>query len=359
MNPTGEGIDPLLARKDAVFLSPHKFIGGPGTPGILVAKRKLFENAVPAVPGGGTVSYVSPWKVQYLEDPEHREEGGTPGIVESIRAGLVFQLKSVVGVDTIRAQEDRFTRRAIDSWSDHPKLWLLGNPDLERLSIVSMCVRHGERFLHWNFVVALLNDLFGIQARGGCSCAGPYGHTLFGIDQEQSCLFHAQTVAGYEGLKPGWFRINFNYFISETAFDYIVRAVQMIADEGWKLLPLYAFDPLSGIWTHRTKTPRSTLRLTDLSYVHGQLQYRAYRPTEPESVLPAYLDKAREVFDRAPELVAEAGAAPEVDRSPEFEELRWFVLPTEVVDDLRALRSAERPWPDRGSRPETPGLDVR
>jgi len=337
MNPRGEGIDPVLARKDAVFLSPHKFIGGPGTPGLLIAKRALFDNAVPAVPGGGTVSYVSPWKVQYVEDPEHREEGGTPGIVESIRAGLVFQLKSVVGVNAIRAREDRFTRRAIASWSEHPNIWLLGNPELDRLSIVSMCIRHGERFLHWNFVVALLNDLFGIQARGGCSCAGPYGHSLFGIDQERSCLYETQTVAGYEGLKPGWFRINFNYFISDTAFDYIVDAVRMIADEGWKLLPLYGFDPLSGLWTHRTETERPILSLDDLSYVHGQMQYRAYRPTEPESVLPSYLDKARRAFDDAPGLVAAAGPVPRLDVSPEFESLRWFVMPAEVVDDLQAL----------------------
>jgi selenocysteine lyase/cysteine desulfurase/CRP-like cAMP-binding protein len=339
MNPTGEGIDAALARKDAVFLSPHKFIGGPGTPGVLIAKRALFDNAVPAVPGGGTVSYVSPWKVQYLEDPEHREEGGTPGIVESIRAGLVFQLKSVVGVDAIRAREDRFSRRAIASWSENPRIWLLGNPELDRLSIVSMCIRHGERFLHWNFVVALLNDLFGIQARGGCSCAGPYGHSLFGIDHEQSCLYEAQTVAGYEGLKPGWFRINFNYFISDTAFDYIVSAVHMIANEGWKLLPLYAFDPLSALWTHRTGSQGSLLSLGDLSYVHGQMQYRAYRPTEPESVLPSYLEKARRTFERAPELAAAAEAVQALDVSAEFERLRWFVMPAEVIDDLRALRA--------------------
>lgn len=339
MNPTGEGVDAALARKDAVFLSPHKFVGGPGTPGLLIAKRALFDNAVPAVPGGGTVSYVSPWKVQYIEDPEHREEGGTPGIVESIRAGLVFQLKSVVGVDTIKSREDRFVRRAIASWRENPNIWLLGNPDLDRLSIVSMCIRHGKRFLHWNFVVALLNDLFGIQSRGGCSCAGPYGHSLFGIDQAQSCRYEAQTVAGYEGLKPGWFRINFNYFISETAFDYIVRAVHMIAEEGWKLLPLYAFDPLSGLWSHRAGTDRSLFHLEDLTYVHGQMQYRAHRPTEPESVLPSYLDKAREVFDGAPGMAEGLAPPPEWDASPEFEQLRWFVMPAEVLDDLRALRS--------------------
>ena len=338
MNPTDEGCDPALARKDAVFLSPHKFIGGPDTPGVLVAKRTLFDNTVPVVPGGGTVSYVSPWKVRYLDDPVQREEGGTPGIIGSIRAGLVFQLKASVGVETIRAHEDRFTERATASWKANPRIWILGNPELDRLSIISMCIRRGERFLHWNFVVALLNDLFGIQARGGCSCAGPYGHSLFAIGEEQSCLFETQTVAGYEGLKPGWFRINFNYFISETAFDYIVQAVHMVADEGWKLLPLYDFSPHSGLWKHRDGLAPSILSLHDVSYTHGHMHYRAHRPTEPESVLPSYLDKARRIFADAADLAAAAGPIPEIQVAPEFERLRWFVLPNEVETDLGAMR---------------------
>ncbi len=162
-----------LAYKDAVFISPHKFIGGPGTPGVLVARRSLFRNRVPSMPGGGTVQYVNRLEHCYLPDIEHREEGGTPAIVESIRAGLVFQLKSTVGVEAIREREHDFIRRAMDRWSANPGIQVLGSPDAERLSIVSFTVRHDGRYLHHNFVVALLNDLFGIQSRGGCSCAGP------------------------------------------------------------------------------------------------------------------------------------------------------------------------------------------
>ena len=161
--------DGHLTYKDAIFISPHKFIGGPGTPGILIAKKALFDNVVPAVPGGGTVAYVSSEDHVYLDDIEHREEGGTPAIVESIRAGLVFQLKEAVGPATIRRLEHQFIQRAIRRWSNHPKIQVLGNPEAWRLSIVSFMVRHGSGYLHHNFVVALLNDLFGIQSRGGCS----------------------------------------------------------------------------------------------------------------------------------------------------------------------------------------------
>lgn len=148
------------AYKDAVFLSPHKFVGGPGTPGVLVVRRELLTNRVPTVPGGGTVDYVNTIDHHYLADPAHREEGGTPAIVESIRAGLVFGLKQAVGTDVIRGQEQHFLRGAIETWSGNPFLQILGNTESDRLSILSFVVRreHG-RYLHHNFVVALLNDL--------------------------------------------------------------------------------------------------------------------------------------------------------------------------------------------------------
>src|SRR5512141_180037 len=139
-----------LDYKDAVVISPHKFIGGPGTPGVLVGRRELFRNRVPMAPGGGTVAYVNPLEHVYLDDPEHREEGGTPAIIESIRAGLVFALKQAVGVDAIRAREEAFIERAISAWSAVPEIGILGNPELPRLSIVSFTVRHSGRYLHHN-----------------------------------------------------------------------------------------------------------------------------------------------------------------------------------------------------------------
>ena len=198
-------------QKDAVFLSPHTFIGGPQTPGILIVRRDLVTSQVPAVPGGGTVAFAGPHGQHYLDDPSAREEGGTPAIVESIRAGLVFALKEAVGTDLIQAREERFWRRARARWDANPAIELLGSPAARRLPIVSFRIRHHGQFLPHNFVVALLNDLFGIQARGGCSCAGPYGHRLLDVGAAQSRALRDQITDGWEGIKPGWTQVNFRY----------------------------------------------------------------------------------------------------------------------------------------------------
>jgi selenocysteine lyase/cysteine desulfurase len=315
------------SHKDAVFLSPHKFIGGPGTPGVLIAKRHLFRNKVPSQPGGGTVSYVNRDEHRYLDDPVHREEGGTPAILGAIRCGLVFQLKEAVGAPCIRERESHFVDRAIESWSANPNLRILGNPDKWRLSIVSMMVRCGERWLHHNFVVALLNDLFGIQARGGCSCAGPYGHRLLGIDITRSRAFEREVVRGCEGVKPGWTRLNFNYFITDDVADFLIEAVNLIAEHGWKLLCDYRFDPESGLWWHRHGRPEPALSLRTLSYRGGRPSYPSRHVTAPEWVLPEYLEQARAVL---------AAAGPErsfedPNLNADFELLRWFPLPSDAA----------------------------
>lgn len=320
---------------DAVFMSPHKFIGGPGTPGVLIAKRALFKNRVPSEPGGGTVRYVNPEDHRYLDDPVHREEGGTPAILESIRAGLVFRLKDAVGAETIEELEKSFIDRAIAAWSKNPNLRILGNPEQQRLSIVSFVVRHGDAYLHHNFVVALLNDLFGIQARGGCSCAGPYGHRLLGIDISMSKEFEREIVNGCEGIKPGWVRVNFNYFISDEMFDFIVDAVNVIANEGWKLLPHYAFDLASGTWRHKAASLTQPIRLSDISFARGRLEYRAKHVREPESQLRTYLDEARKVVDDATAGTKAGSASTTNDGERKFEELRWFPLPSEAAAELR------------------------
>jgi selenocysteine lyase/cysteine desulfurase len=323
------------AYADAVFLSPHKFIGGPGTPGVLAVRRELVRNRVPTVPGGGTVWYVNPSEHRYLDDPVHREEGGTPAIVESIRAGLVFQLKQAVGAEAIRVREEAFIRRAIASWRGDPNIELLGNLEADRLSIVSFVVRHGGRYLHHNFVVALLNDLFGIQSRGGCSCAGPYGHRLLGIDLETSHQFEREIARGCEGIKPGWVRMNFNYFISETVFNYLLEAVHLVAEHGWKLLPDYGFDPATALWRHQRGLVEPPLRLHHLRYDHqGRLSYQVPTATAPEEALADYLEEARKLFAAAPDEPAEEAAHPAL--SADFEALRWFLLPSTCLADAVA-----------------------
>jgi selenocysteine lyase/cysteine desulfurase len=330
MNPSGEGGDPLAA-KDAVFISPHKFVGGPGTPGVLMVKRRLVTNRVPTVPGGGTVSYVSADDHSYVSDLAIREEGGTPAIIESIRAGLVVKLKTAVGEDTIEELERSFVERAIESWSANPSIRILGNKEAMRLSIVSFLIEGNGSFLHHNYVVALLNDLFGIQARGGCSCAGPYGHRLLGIDMDRSTRFRDAINSGCEGIKPGWVRVNFNYFISEAVFQYILDAVHLVAESGWTLLPYYRFSVDSGLWRHRDHQPGRELGLDDLSFESGRLAYGSRQLTEPESALARHLDDARQIFAEA---VAEFGGERESAVLPEeLERLRWFPLPTTPLID--------------------------
>ena len=322
--PPGE--DPL-AYKDAIVLSPHKFVGGPGTPGVLAIRKQLLSNRVPAVVGGGTVAYVNPEEHVYLDDPVHREEAGTPAIVESIRAGMVFQLKEAVGTSAIHAHEADYVRRAIAAWSTVPEIEILGNLDAERLSILSFVVRRpGGRYLHHNAVVALLNDLFGIQARGGCSCAGPYGHRLLGIDIERSHEYERAITAGCEGIKPGWVRINFNYFIDEAVFDYIVRAIAFVARHGHRFLVDYTFDPDTGLWRHRSETDDVPLRLTGLAYdTQGHLTQPGLPDRAAVSELLTYLTEAEQLLADRPEL--DRNEVHEAKFTGDVDALRWVELP--------------------------------
>ena len=324
----GSSADGNLAYKDAIFISPHKLIGGPGTPGVLVARRELFTNRVPDVPGGGTVRYVSTAEHDYLPEIEHREEAGTPAIVESIRAGLVFQLKEAVGPAVIEARESDFVRRAITSWSKNANINVLGSHEADRLSIVSFVIRYDDKFLHHNFVVALLNDVFGIQSRGGCSCAGPYGHRLLGIDLDRSHEFQREINRGCEGIKPGWVRVNFNYFIDDATFDYIVDAVHLIASHGVALLSAYDFEPDSGLWHHRLVNRGPSMSLDEISYDSGEMTFVNRRHSEAID-LARHLAAAHELLHSASVEAATTCSHPETN--DDFEHLRWFPYPDEVA----------------------------
>jgi selenocysteine lyase/cysteine desulfurase len=330
----GDVTDAALDYKDAVFISPHKFIGGPGTPGLLIVRKALLTNSVPAVPGGGTVAYVNALEHVYLDDPEQREEGGTPAIIESIRAGLVFGLKGSVGAEAIRQKEESFIERTLQAWSRVPDLEILGDLESDRLSIVSFVIRHGSRYLHHNYVVALLNDLFGIQSRGGCSCAGPYGHRLLGIDIETSHEFEREITRGCEGIKPGWIRVNLNYFISETVFRYILDAVELTARQGWRLLPHYRFDAGTGLWYHGGGQAEAPLSLRDIHYAQGGMVYQAHRRQEPESRLADYLAEARALLADAPEPATPPQGVADLLVGDDFEGLRWFLLPDEAAEEI-------------------------
>ncbi len=328
MNPRREGVDPALLAKDAIFLSPHKFIGGPGTPGVLALKKSLVSGTVPTQPGGGTVDFVTWSDMVYSKDIEHREESGTPAILESIRCGLAFALKHRVGAENIHQMESAYVRSALAAWRANPAIRILGNPDAERLSITAFMVRYGDRFVHHNFVVALLNDLFGLQSRGGCSCAGPYGVELLGMDDPLIDRYMASANEGWTSLKPGWTRVNFNYFIGPSEFRYIVQAVHLVAAYGWAMLPWYLLDPRSGLWRHRDHDPVPGVSLDQFGRVVDGDRLPGYDSLDDQA-LERQLDVGRQLLHEAMSRPMPDLEPPELPR--EYEELRWFPLPHEIA----------------------------
>ncbi|HEX6094195.1 MAG TPA: aminotransferase class V-fold PLP-dependent enzyme, partial [Dongiaceae bacterium] len=253
MNPP-PGKYPGDASLDAVFISPHKFLGGPGSTGVLVFNRRIYHSELPpSVSAGGTVDYVGPDGQDFIADIEEREKAGTPGVLQILKAGLAFQIKDAIGVDAIGRRECELLRRTFRRWLANPNIEILGNPDAERrIGIVSFNLRDPRgRYLHPKFVTTLLNDLFGIQSRAGCSCAGPYGHRLLEIGHEKSEQYRKWIHKGFCGIKPGWCRISLHYVMDDVEVDYILDAVEFVAEQGHLFLPLYDFDLHSGAWTHK------------------------------------------------------------------------------------------------------------
>lgn len=322
------------ASLDAVFLSPHKFIGGPGTAGVLVVKTNLLNNSVPSVVGGGTVMYVTPQDHCYIQDHERREEGGTPAILDSIRTGLVFKLQQEVGTDVIEYREKQFVEQAILRFRNNLHVEILGNLDAPRLSIMSFRIRHAEKDLHHGFAVALLNDLFGIQARGGCSCAGPYGHSLLGMDLNYSHAIEAEIQRGAMVLRPGWVRLNFNYFIDPEEFNYLLRAIELVAEFGWRMLPFYQFDNTSGVWRYQGEPVELESSMENWKFADNDAGHQMPKEIHPESVSFDFL-----LEEAKSELTKEhrVGTVYELHLSEESERLRWFLLPQQAAKELSSL----------------------
>jgi len=348
---------------DAVFLSPHKFVGGPGTPGILLMNRALYRLAgmPPSTCGGGTVAYVNgfseevseatndnrpavcfctylfmhvnsklgttsivqvlmnpnvsysgtaiikavictlepsesqlrgstcmtiqslthvcrtvhPHALQdtvYYDDIEEREDAGTPPIVQKVRASLAFWVKEHVARDAVALREQVYAEAAMARLLSNPNVEVLGNVAARRLPIFSFLVYPGGEGddtsyasatgsprrrrlpLHGRFVAKLLNDLFGIQARGGCACAGPYGHALLGVGEDLSLRIRDAIVRGYHGVKPGWTRVSFAYYLSRDEFRFVLAAIDFVAAHGHRFLPLYSFDWATGNWAFHRRT---------------------------------------------------------------------------------------------------------
>jgi selenocysteine lyase/cysteine desulfurase len=307
-------------RIDAAFLSPHKYPGGPGASGLLIADRRMLDTLRPTVTGGGTVSYVTATGHNYVANPERREEAGTPSIIDNIRAGMVLQLKADMDELEVEHREQAMTARLAAALADIPQIDVLGPQGADRIGVFSFNISADGKLLHHNFVVALLNDLFGIQARGGCSCAGPYGHTLLHIDDATTTCHERAVNMGHSAFRPGWARLGVNWFFSEDDVDHIASALDFIARRGLDLLPYYHLDLCTGVWRTQCKFDDSgPASLSDL--------WR--NAAEPETAAPSFADCLAQAGALADAAAAQPCAAPEA-MLPEEETLRWFWLPQET-----------------------------
>eukprot|EP00095_Tigriopus_kingsejongensis_P008560 snap_masked-scaffold548_size139981-processed-gene-0.14 protein:Tk08560 transcript:snap_masked-scaffold548_size139981-processed-gene-0.14-mRNA-1 annotation:"PREDICTED: uncharacterized protein LOC100175538" len=360
MNPKVPEDGDNLCYKDAIYFSMHKFVGGGQTPGVLIAKKRLFMNDTPNGGGGGSVFFVKEDDHRYLQDPEVREEGGTPAIVGSIRAGMVMQLKQAVGAEVIMRRDEELFRRARQVFQDNPNLILLGDANLHRLPVLSFMVKHGQGYLHHNYVAAILNDVFGIQSRGGCVCAGPHAQYLLGMDQiltsqYEDILIEDQRLdrthlrrgqaeySSFEIFRPGFTRLNLPWYSSDEQIQFILKAIDWVGECAWKLLPQYRMNNETGDWKHFTNLEFKERKwLGNISYSSGQFQFlskgaKEDNPTPEAQDFPEVLEQAFKVIAIQAQAVANKQNVP--DQRLIFgqaQHLRWFVVPSEAKAEMCA-----------------------
>ncbi len=237
---------------DAIFFSPHKFLGGPGSAGVLIFNKKLYKNTVPDNPGGGTVSYTNPWgQHDYFDDVETREDGGTPAFLQTIRIALSIQLKEKMGTDKIKEREDEINAIVFDTLELLEGVKILAPEHKKRLSIFSF---YFEKH-HFNLVVKLLNDRFGIQTRGGCSCAGTYGHFLLNVNQETSNKIKHQILEGCNTEKPGWVRLSLHPTITNKELEFVCDSLKELAKNIEDWAKDYKYDSAKNDFIHTTIKP--------------------------------------------------------------------------------------------------------
>jgi len=302
---------------DAIFFSPHKFLGGPGSSGVLVFNEKIYRKDLPpTTAGGGTVRYVGSHEHDFAEDIETREKAGTPPILQAIKAALVLDLKEKTGIDTIEDIESEYTEYFIEKLRQIDNLEIIGDvAPYRRVSIISFNIKHKDKILHPKFVTKLMNDLFGIQSRAGCSCAGPYGHILLGIDDETSEKFRSLILKGNEGIKPGWVRVNIHYTLSQDDIDYLIKAIAFVARFGHLFLQEYSFDMRTAEWNHK----RFEEVIPEFS-INNDFAPKRLDLTDLPKLRESYLAQAEQI---ASELEKQE-EAPFVKDSEDIEELKSF-----------------------------------
>jgi selenocysteine lyase/cysteine desulfurase len=240
-----------LEALDAIFFSPHKFLGGPGSSGVLIFNKALYKNSAPDHPGGGTVDWTNAWgEYKYIDNIEAREDGGTPGFLQAIRTALSIKLKEEMGVDNIHKREKELINRFFDAFENNEDIRILESRNRNRIGAISIFFYN----VHYNLAVKLLNDKFGIQVRGGCSCAGTYGHILFGIEKEESHRITTKIDHGDLSEKPGFVRISIHPTMSDTELDLIIAALKQIAINHEKWADEYIYNCKTNEFSHKIFT---------------------------------------------------------------------------------------------------------
>jgi selenocysteine lyase/cysteine desulfurase len=238
---------------DALYFSPHKFLGGPGTTGILAFCKELYTNEVPDHPGGGTVDWTNPWgEHKFVDNIEDREDGGTPPFLQTIRVAMCCELKDQMGVDNIHAREAELLEIIWSDLEGVDNLHILADQHKDRLGVISFYIDG----LHYNLAVKMLNDRYGIQTRGGCSCAGTYGHYLLNVDQEWSQAITKEISSGNCSNKPGWVRFSIHPTHTDEEVRYICEGIKEVANNYRTMLEDYDFNPVTGSIRHKRDQAR-------------------------------------------------------------------------------------------------------
>jgi len=239
--------DPLM-KLDAIYFSPHKFLGGPGSSGVIVFDSALYNHAAPDQPGGGTVDWTNRWgEYKYMDDIELREDGGTPGFLQSIRAALAIELKEEMGTAQIKKREEKLIKASFEGLQKIPGIKILADNVTDRIGVISF--NHDE--IHYNLIVKLLSDRYGIQVRGGCVCAGTYGHFLLNVSHEESLAIAKKIEAGDLSTKPGWVRWSLHPITTDKEVEYFLHAVEGIVKNAAIWRKDYHYDKKVNEYYHK------------------------------------------------------------------------------------------------------------
>ena len=340
-----------LCYKDAIFISPHKFIGGPDTPGLLVCKKSLLCNNKPIQVGGGIVFFVDKESHVYIRGVEEREEGGTPSIIGVVRAGLTFQLKEALTPSYLESKCSEIVKYANERFSQMKNVFLIGNNSLQKVPIYAFMIKWKGKFLHFHFAGKLLNDLFGIQTRTGCSWAAVYGQQLLGINLELAREYKKALWSGHEMVRMGYVRMNFSWFMDQEEIDYILDAIEFVSKYGWMFLPDYTFNKDLAEFYCRIDTDHQERNwIGEISYSEGFMNFtnsNAFVNNKDEKFnYPQIFKDAKDILVSSIKNYHHIYGKSKLDQKEiideKFRHLVFYIYPSEVLDELDNIYNSNK-----------------